>query len=148
MNCLRKSDKCVPVIEFDSNFDFSDLASTTKIHPRTNDNTIVDTEKANLNFKQIDLHEKSRMPEEGWIHSCVNCGLFTASTILFSRSTYLNNNCEFWFYLCKYCNNSISDNVKDYILFSKKCSNMIRKYKINNIKIDLKGTNSKKKYKC
>ena len=56
------------------------------------------------------------MPSYGWIHSCVNCGLYTASTILFNRSIYINKHCEFWFYLYKHCNHKISDNV-DIILF-------------------------------
>lgn len=108
MNCLRKNNKCFPI-----------------------------TSLSNDVFEKIDLHDKSRMPEEGWIHSCVNCGIYTASTILFDRSIYVNKHCEFWFYLCKHCNSTISDNVKDYMMFSKKCCSMVRKYKIKNLKLNL-----------
>lgn len=111
MSFLKKHNKCYPITPFH------------------NQNNV---------FEKIDLHEPSRMPEEGWIHSCVNCGLFTSSSILFTRSTYINKNCEFWFYLCRYCKHTISEDVKEYILFSKKCSNMIREYKIKNLKINLK----------
>jgi hypothetical protein len=110
MNWLKKNNKCFPITSFHD---------------------------TNNVFEKIDLHEKSSLPDEGWIHSCVDCGVYTASTILFTRSTFINKECEFWFYLCKYCKTKISNDVKKYILFSKKCSKMIRKYKIKNIKIDL-----------
>ena len=103
MKLLKKNNKCVPITFF---------------------------QDTNNVFEKIDLHETSRMPEEG-------CGLYTSSTILFTRSSYVNKECEFWFYLCKYCNNNISNDVKEYILFSKKCNKMVRKYKIQNLKINL-----------
>ena len=108
MKCFKKNNKCFPITTLNNDV-----------------------------FEKIDLHDKSKMPEQGWIHSCVNCGLYTASTILFNRSTYINKQCEFWFYLCKHCNHKISDNVKDYIVFSKRCSKMVRKYKIKNLKLNL-----------
>ena len=117
MSFLKKNNKCFPITSF-----------------HETDNV----------FEKIDLHEPSRMPEEGWIHTCVSCGLYTASTILFTRSNYINKNCEFWFYLCKYCKNTISNDVKEYILFSKKCSKMIRKYKIENLKINIDDEINKK----
>lgn len=117
MSFLKKNNKCFPITSFH------------------------DTDKV---FEKIDLHEPSRMPEEGWIHTCVSCALYTASTILFTRSNYINKSCEFWFYLCKYCKNTISNDVKEYILFSKKCNKMIRKYKIENLKINIDDEINKK----
>lgn len=108
MNWFKKNNKCIPITSLENDV-----------------------------FEKVDLHDKSRMPEHGWIHCCVNCGIYTASTILFNRSVYLNKQCEFWFYLCKYCNSKISDHVKDYIVFSKRCSSMIRRYKIKNLKLKL-----------
>ena len=35
--------------------------------------------------------------------------------------------------LCKHCNMKIARNVKDYTIFNKHCSNMIRRYKIKNL---------------
>jgi hypothetical protein len=110
MKLFKKNNKCVPITFF---------------------------QDTNNIFEKIDLHETSRMPEEGWLHSCTKCGLYTSSTILFTRSSYVNKECEFWFYLCKYCNHNISNDVKEYILFSKKCNKMVRKYKIQNLKINL-----------
>ena len=90
-------------------------------------------------FEKIDLYEKSAMPDEGWFHSCVNCVLYTANTILFTRSFFLNKNCEFWMHLCNSCNKRISHGIKDYIIFSKKSSSMVRDYKIQNLKLNHQG---------
>ncbi len=104
MNCFKKHNKCFPI-----------------------------TSLKNDVYEKIDIHDKSKMPEQGWIHSCVNCGLYTASTILFNRSNHSKKNYEFWFYLCKHCNMKIARNVKEYTIFNKHCSNMIRRYKIKNL---------------
>ena len=57
---------------------------------------------------------------------------FTSKTLLFDRTHYLNKNYEFHTYLCKTCVGKISDNIRHYILFSKKASSMTRRYKIRN----------------
>ncbi len=90
-------------------------------------------------FEKIDLYEKSSMPDKGWIHSCVKCGFYTAKTILFTRSFFINKNCEFWIYLCNSCKKRISYDIKDYIVFSKKGSSMVRDYKIQNLKLNHHG---------
>ena len=111
MSFFKKNNKCYPITSFHD---------------------------TNNVFEKIDLHETSKMPEEGWIQSCVHCSVYTSSTIPFTRSTYINKDCEFYFYLCNYCKKKIYKDVKEYVLFSKNCKKMIRKYKINHLKIDFK----------
>ena len=83
-------------------------------------------------FEKVELYEPSHMPKIGWIHSCIMCASFTSKTLLFDRTHYLNKNYEFHTYLCKTCVGKISDNIRHYILFSKKASSMMRRYKIRN----------------
>jgi hypothetical protein len=112
MSILKKNNKCFPIRSFYS----------------------MDTNNIS---EKIELHENTNMPEEGWIQGCVKCGVYTSYTTQFERSTYINKDCDFCFYLCRHCKNIISDDVKEYIIFSKKCNKMIRKYKIKNLKINL-----------
>ena len=83
-------------------------------------------------FEKVELYESSHMPKIGWIQSCIMCASFTSKTLLFDRTYYLNKNYEFHTYLCKTCVGRISDNIRYYILFSKKASSMMRRYKIRN----------------
>ena len=87
-------------------------------------------------FENIELYEASHMPKKGWIHSCIICGSFTSRTILFDKTQYLNKNYNFNMYVCNSCNGKISDNIKHYILFSKKASNMIRQHKIRHFPVN------------
>ena len=90
------------------------------------------TSLSNDVFEKVELYEPSNMPKIGWIHSCILCCTFTSRTLLFNRTPHLNKNYEFYTYLCGPCIQKISDDVKHYIIFSKKASSLIRRYKINN----------------
>ena len=74
------------------------------------------------------LFNQSHQPEEGWLQSCFKCGVFTSKHISYStlasasptRSTY-----SYQVYLCDYCNYFISNDIRLFIKFNKKCNKFI-----------------------
>ena len=83
--------------------------------------------------KSVYIYRDSKLPYDGWIHSCFNCYIFTERNILFK--THYNKNTktlyEFNVFLCPLCQRDLikkkeKKNILLNIKFQNKCHDYIK----------------------